>query len=122
MFFPEIGTSQHFFRTLEGELSDVATHDMGQFAHTLLWSQLGDNGHGAVVKDLLVDVIVCIGKGSDLWQVGNTDDLVVSSELPELLTDDLTAASADACIDFIKNESRCCICTGENGFEREHEA
>src|SRR6266567_3356340 len=104
--FPEIGASQQFFGALHGELGDVTAHDMGDLAHALLWSQFVDNGYGAFIEDLLVNVVVGIGKSGDLWQVGHTNNLVILREHPQLCPYDLAALSADTGVNFIKNERR----------------
>ena len=62
------------------------------------------NGHGAFVKDLLVDGVVGVGKGGDLREVGHADYLVVLREHPQLGPDDVAALPADPGVNFIKNE------------------
>lgn len=95
---------------------------MGDFAHALVGAQFVDDGHGAVVEDLLVDVVVGVGEGGDLRQVGDDDDLVVGGEHPQLFADDLPAAPADTGVDFVEDERGRGVCPGENGFQREHQA
>ena len=88
VLFPQIGASQHLFGAFHGELADVPSHDMGDFAHALLWPQFVDDGYSALVEDLLVDIVVGIGEGSDLRQVRHTNNLVILREHPELAADD----------------------------------
>src|SRR6266852_8717867 len=121
-FFPKIGASKQFLGAFHRRLGDVTTHDLSNLAHTLLWTQFIDNGDGTVLKDFLADVVVCIGKCSDLWQVRYADYLVVVCEHPQLLAHNLPTASTDARIDLVKDECRGGICRRKYRLQRKHEA
>jgi len=52
--------------------------------------------------------------------VRDTDHLVVARQLPQLLTHDLSASSADTGINLVEDQGRRCIGSRENGLQREH--
>src|SRR5436305_11583372 len=103
-------------------LGDNSTHNVSDFAHTLVWIQFVDKRNGAVVKDLLVYIVVRIGKCGNLWQMCHTNYLVVTGKSPQLLSHHLAASSTDTGIDFIEDERWRGICHREDGFQGQHES
>src|SRR5258708_765156 len=72
ILFPQKRASQHFFRTLLRELGDIPSHDVRDFAYTLIWAQLVDYREGAVVQYLFIYIVVGIRKCGNLGQMCDT--------------------------------------------------
>src|SRR5258708_18708225 len=96
ILFPEIRASEHLLGALHREFGGIAAHDMRDLAYTLLRPQFIDDGHGALIEDLLIYVIMCVGEGRDLRQMGDAEDLMLARQLPELLADYLPTLAANA--------------------------
>src|SRR6266568_6151757 len=103
-------------------LGDISPHNVSDFAHALVWIQFVDKRNGTIVKDLLVYIVVRIGKCCNLWQMRYTNYLVITGKSPQLLSHNLAASSTDTGVDFIEDERRGGICHREDGFQGQHEA
>src|SRR6266516_4015336 len=103
ILFPEIGACQHLLGALHREFADIPTHNMRNFTYALFGTQFIYNGDGAVIEYLLIDIVVRVGKGGNLWQVCYTDDLVIAGKLPQLFSHDLSAASADTGVNLVED-------------------
>src|SRR5579859_6088913 len=66
VFFPEIGPIKHLFGAFERKFRDTAAHDMCNLTNTLVWSEFVHDRNSAVIKDLLIYIVVCIGKRCNL--------------------------------------------------------
>ena len=75
------------------------------FFGSIFSGHLADGGAGASGGFFLFNHVVMIAEGGDLRQVGHAQHLIAAGERLELLADRLRGPSANASIDFVKNQS-----------------
>ena len=81
-----------------------ATQHAGNFLATLPVVEAPHQGARAPARFSLLDQVMMVGKGGDLWQVGNANHLMGPRQCQQFPAYRLRGASSNAGIDFIEYE------------------
>ncbi len=102
-------------------LPHLAEH-LREFQHARIAVQFFDTGQGAALVHHLLDLVVLFTEGGQLRQMRHTEDLVITSQLPQFLSDDGAHAPANALIDLVEDQAGDLVGTSQDVLERQHQA
>ena len=120
--FPFVGFLEEFFCGVEGVLGDAGTaYHHGKLVQAFIILEGFDVTYGAVIGAFLADIVVGVGEGGNLGEMGNTGDLVAAGEVPEFPADDLAATPAYPDIYLVENKHRNRIRLRQGALYRQEE-
>ena len=99
-----------------------AAQHLRQLAHPQFALERPDGCHRAPLAHDLLDLQVLVAEGGQLGKVGDAQDLVLARQAPEFLAHHGAHPSADALIDFVEDQRRGAVGTGQDALQAEHQA
>ena len=99
----------------------VTSDHFGEFSDLLLTRKTINHCQGPSLFNLFGNQIMRRGMASDLWQMGNTDNLTMKCQIFHLMADFYGRLSADPGIDLIKNEGEDLVRHAQTGLKCQHD-
>ncbi len=94
----------HLLGVLTGGLGQPgAAQHARNFFGALFADDGADMGAGMPLRLVFLDHVVMVGKGCDLWQVRNAEDLSGAGQSFEFFADGLGGAASNAGVDFVED-------------------
>jgi hypothetical protein len=100
----------------------VAAEHASELPDPVMTVQALERGSAGTAAVILDDEEVVVSAGSDLWEVGDGENLVVLGHVLELGPDPNGNPSTDARVDLIEDEGGHGIDASQDGLEGEHDA
>src|SRR5206468_5953841 len=120
---------QHLLGMLQRSIGELGPADhAGNLLGALGAADFADTGAGAVASPLLLDQVMMLGKGGNLRQVRDTENLAGARKRLQLLSHRFCGTAADSGVNLVEDQrplrSSCFLSRTRlnRGFERQHNA